>query len=71
MDKVFIVHHIHRFDDEDEDVKLIGVFSTEENAKKSIASLLEQPGFKDHPEGFEIGEFYLDEYSWKEGFITV
>ena len=31
--KAFVLHHVHRIDSEEEDVKLIGVYSTRERAE--------------------------------------
>lgn len=71
MNKVFVLQHVHRFDDGEEDVKMIGVFSAKSLAAEAIGHLLMQPGFKEHPDGFQMEEYSLDEYSWKEGFVTV
>jgi hypothetical protein len=71
MDKVFVLQHVHPFDDGEEDVKLIGVFSVRSRAEEAIAYLLLQPGFKEHPDGFHLEEFCLDEYFWKEGYVTI
>jgi hypothetical protein len=54
-----------------EDEKLIGVYSTKENARGAITRLKEQPGFKEFPGGFQIYEHELDVDAWTEGFITV
>lgn len=41
--------------EEGEDMELlIGVYRTEEAAKGAIERLKDQPGFKDHPEGFRV-----------------
>ena len=72
MTKVFCLWHIYLpagADDENE--KLIGVYSTAENAEAAIQRLRSQPGFKDYPDGFEIHTRTLDTDSWAEGFISV
>jgi hypothetical protein len=33
--------------------------------------LHDQPGFRDHPDGFEIPDGIMDETYMREGFITV
>jgi homoserine kinase type II len=55
--------------DDDEDMKLIGIYSAEDNARAAIERLRIQPGFKDWPDGFRIFTRTLDETSWEEGFI--
>ena len=69
--EVFIVHHVHTYDDGEEDVKLIGVYSTRENAEQAKEKAEKLPGFCDVPEGFSIDRFRLDEDHWTEGYITV
>ncbi|TVQ84591.1 MAG: hypothetical protein EA357_02900 [Micavibrio sp.] len=69
MKDVYLLWHTNP--DNDDDEKLIGVYSTEENAKNAILSVRDQPGFKDHPESFEICPYRLDCTSWTEGFVTV
>lgn len=68
---VFLLHHVHEFDDGHEDVKLIGVFSSRERAQSALDALREQPGFRDLPAGFEISTQTLDEPSWSEGYVTL
>jgi len=52
--RVFILHHTHELLDGGEDVKLIGVYSTEESGRKTIVALSSQPGFAEHAAGFEL-----------------
>jgi hypothetical protein len=51
------------------DEKLTGVYSTQKKADESIKRLTKQPGFKSHPEGFEVSTYDLDKDEWTEGFI--
>jgi hypothetical protein len=68
---VFILHHVHGFDDDEEDVKLIGVYSSEAAASAAITRLQQQPGFCDTPKGFTISRYSLDTDHWTEGYVTV
>jgi len=68
MERVYILHHVRRDDEYGDDAKLIGVYRTEEKAKEAIERLSPQPGFRDHPEGFQIDPYELDEDNWTEGF---
>lgn len=51
-----------------EDLKLIGVFATEADAKAAIAQLSDKPGFKDYPNGFHIDAYPLGQINWSSGF---
>jgi hypothetical protein len=71
MTKVYLLYHIHCSDDEDEeDQKFIGVYSTEEKAKDAIERLKPRPGFRDFPDDFQIFESVVDRDGWTEGFIS-
>ena len=68
--KVYILEHVYE-KDETEEIKFIGVFSTSSKAKEVIKSLKEMPGFNKHPiKCFQISAAKIDEYEWKEGFIS-
>ena len=70
--EVFLLWHVHAFDDGEEDEKLIGVYSTREKAEAAIGRLKDQPGFVDVPEGFGIHPYVIDkDTSWTEGYVTV
>lgn len=71
LKSVFVVSHVHKFDDGSEDDKLIGIYRTEESAKAAIERLRTQPGFVDAPEGFVIDLYWLDHDSWTEGYTTI
>ena len=56
--KCYVIYHIHIFEDGNEDYKIIGIFSSYDEAlevKEKYSS--ELPGFKDFPEEFCIEEF--------------
>lgn len=68
---VYLIHHtsINRDNDDDENVKLIGVFSSKKNAIEAIEKLKLQPGFKDEIDNFSTDEYTVNEICWSEGFI--
>lgn len=68
---VFVVQHVHELKGDDEDVKLIGVYSTEENARAAVARLSLQPGFRESASGFHVDRYTVDKDHWAEGFVTV
>jgi hypothetical protein len=73
MKEVFLLWHTHV--DEDlpggEDSKLLGVFSSFENALTAQNESMKLPGFKDFLEGFEIVSYSIDKREWTEGFATI
>jgi hypothetical protein len=69
--EVFLVHHVHVHDEGDEDVKLIGVYSTRENAEQAMVRAGKLPGFCDAPEGFSIDQHRVNEDNWTDGYVTV
>lgn len=58
-------------EEEGDDVKLLGVYSSRENASARIERAKELEGFRDEPECFYIDEYTLDEGQWTTGFITL
>lgn len=70
MDHVFIVQHIHLID-ELEDIKIIGIYSSEKKAKLAIKRFSIMPGFRDSIDGFHIDKYKLDADNWVEGYVTV
>jgi homoserine kinase type II len=55
----------------EEDIKLIGVYSSHENAQAAIGRLSRRPGFAEAPAGFHIDEYELDKDQWVEGYSTL
>lgn len=67
MDTVFLVTHARHADHRD-DAKIIGIYSSQRNAELAVETASELPGFRNHPRGFTIEEYTLDEDHWTEGF---
>lgn len=68
---VFVLQHTHVSDDgRDADVKLIGIYRGRDSAEQARDRLRGRPGFIDHPDGFEISEYGLDQDHWTEGFAS-
>ena len=69
---VFVLEHARYKDDDKnndvEDYKLIGVFTTEQQAQTAMSQLKMQPGFKDYPNGFHIDAYPLGQINWSQGF---
>ncbi len=71
MTRVYVLQHVHSTDDGAEDFKLIGVYSSRENAQAAITRLRQAPGFSDAPDGFHIDEYQVDKDQWVEGYSTL
>jgi homoserine kinase type II len=67
---VFVVQHVHVLDENEEDIKFIGVYSSKESAEGAVQRLRLQPGFSDTPGGFTIDLYEVDQDNWSEGFVT-
>ncbi len=68
--KVYALWHSYEKEPGDEDIKLIGVYSSEEQAKEGLEQVRFQPGFRDYPEGFEIDAMLLNRTGWSGGFAS-
>ncbi|MFT3765898.1 MAG: hypothetical protein QM820_10320 [Minicystis sp.] len=71
MNRVYLVQHAYEGPAGEEEVKIIGVFSSEETAAAAIERLRTMPGFRDHPDGFHVGPYELDRDYWADGFVTM
>jgi len=81
MKSVFVLQHLHLHSHGEEDVKLIGVYSSRAAAIAAVTRLKGQPGFCDLPnivspsdeddQGFHIDEYVIDLDYWPEGYVTV
>jgi hypothetical protein len=69
--KVYVLQHEHVIEDDMEDVKFIGVYSSREKAQAAIARLSQAPGFAVAVDGFHIDEYQLDKDHWVEGYSTL
>lgn len=83
MQPVFVLQHVRVLSDAEEDVKLIGVYSSRDSALQAVNRLRSLPGFRDFPtlvadlgdgpcegSGFYLDKHLLDADSWPEGFVT-
>jgi hypothetical protein len=67
---LYIVQHVHTINEDEDDIKFIGVYSSIEKAKSAVCRLKFMPGFRDNPETFSIDVYELDEDNWIEGFFN-
>jgi hypothetical protein len=70
---IYLLQHVHvlSIDPECEDIKIIGMYSTEEKALAAKERLSKQPGFTSAPDGFHIDKYEVDKDNWIEGYCTV
>lgn len=72
LSDVFLLWHTHDLTDNcgtHEEVKLIGVFSSEEKASEAMEQLKDKEGFRNFPIScFEIIEMKIGQTNWTEGF---
>ena len=72
MHQVYVLWHTHELKDDfgsHDEIKMIGIFSTEEKAQGAIEQLKDQEGFRDYPVScFEIYEQVVDRIGWEAGF---
>ena len=74
MQEVYILYHSYELSNESkiiDEVKALGVYSTEENAKKAIEFYSKLPGFSDYPiECFEYDKYEVGKcVGWRDGFF--
>jgi hypothetical protein len=67
---VFLLWHVAHQNNRD-DAKLLGVYSSRAKAEARITSARLLPGFADEPECFTIDEYTIDQDEWVEGFGRV
>ena len=71
MRELYILFHSYEINEDIEEAKELGVYSSEENAKKAIEFYSKLPGFCDYP----IECFVYDKYvvgkcvGWRDGFF--
>ena len=66
---VFMLWYIKDEGKDSEDELLIGVYSTDTEARAAIERLKGKPGFADAPEGFQIHSYQLNKDHWTDGFV--
>lgn len=67
---VFLLWHTHE-PNEEENAKLLGVYSTRAKARGRIIRAKKLPGFEEWPDGFIVDDYEVDKDEWCEGFVTV
>jgi hypothetical protein len=68
MREVFLLQHVHLFEHGTEDIKVIGIYATHDEAEAAISRLSALPGFKDTPDTFCISTYEVGADHWLEGY---
>jgi hypothetical protein len=69
--KVHILWHHYPDDADDENAKLLGVYSSRELAEQRIGKCASLPGFSSGEGAFSIDPCEVDKDEWTEGFFRV
>lgn len=71
---MYLLYHEYEYgeDNEYEEIKLLGIYSSEQEASKAIERYYKLAGFKKYPKEFFIIDDYVvnEDTYWKEGFIN-
>ena len=75
MEKVYILEHSYEYEVDDgvmaEQIKTIGIYSSEEKAEQARERYKTKKGFNSFPiDCFYISEYKLNEDHWRDGFVT-
>ena len=71
MTHVFLLSYEIPINEEDSEVKIIGVYSALENAEKALLEYQKCDKFKDYSERFYIGKWESSIDFWSAGYVTV
>lgn len=72
--KIYLLYHLYEYgeNDENEEIKTLGIYSSEKEAFEAIERYYKLDGFKKFPkECFGVDEYIVDvDAGWKEGFVS-
>ena len=71
MKTVYLLWHTHEFENGPDDEKLIGVYESALAARQAQKRVANQPGFRDHPEAFEVVAYEVGHDHWTEGYVVI
>ena len=58
-------------EEDGDDLKILGIFSTQARADRRIELARSEPGFRDEPDCFYVSTYELDRHLWLDGFISL
>jgi hypothetical protein len=59
------------YDEDLDDFKIIGIFSSMDAVAAARNQLKEAPGFRDEPECFIVSGYTMDDVNWTDGYVTL
>ncbi|WP_377273459.1 hypothetical protein [Peterkaempfera sp. SMS 1(5)a] len=62
---------LHIDEQDGDDVKLLGIYSSERKAQDRIRRARLLPGFRDEPDCFMVVPYHVDDDEWTEGFVRI
>lgn len=65
QEKVYLVQHVT---DDDSPAKIIGIYSSMDQARFAVRRLVSKSGFAEHAEGFHIDPYPINKDHWIDGF---
>lgn len=68
MQIVYLLHHYYETEFGCDEVKILGIFSSQQEAETAIKTYLDLPGFRDRKDDFYIDAYELNKKRWIEGF---
>jgi hypothetical protein len=66
---MFVLWHQYERNGQEE-LKLLGIFSSRKLALAAKKRMKTRPGFREHPSGLIVAESFVDRDLWPDGFIT-
>lgn len=73
-DKMYLLYHYYEYgeNNENEEIKILGIYNSEQEASKAIERYYKLEGFKKYPkECFVVSEYHVNEDTgWKAGFVS-
>jgi hypothetical protein len=69
MPKAYLLQHARLKESGEEDVKLLGIYSSRGGADAAVLRFRARPGFAQAPDGFSIDEYTMDQDYWEEGYV--
>ncbi|NPU69502.1 hypothetical protein HL667_31170 [Bradyrhizobium sp. 83012] len=70
MRTVFLLWHARPLDGDETEDKLVGIYSSADEANAAKMRKLQFQGFRDYPDGFFVSEYEVDRDAWSEGFTV-
>ena len=66
---VYILQHSYEVHGGYEETKILGVFSSIEEAESAVLKYKKLPGFKEKINDFYVDRYIIDKMYWEEGFM--